>query len=198
MERIGLYGGTFAPPHLGHVHAVQSFLAQIPVEKLLIMPTGTPPHKVKAAGDTPQVRLEMCRAAFGDIPGVEISDYEITKGDVSYTVETLRYLTSPGRQIFLLCGTDMFLTLDRWFQAWDIFALAEIVCVARTADKEEEVRLTGERYRREYGKNCLFLTGEVLELSSTDIRDAIKSGTTLTKFVPVGVEEVIRRDRLYQ
>ena len=101
MEKIGLYGGTFAPPHLGHVHAARAFLRAIPVDRLLVMPTFQPPHKAKAAGDTPEVRLEMCRAAFAGIPGVEVSDYEITKADVSYTVQTLRHLTAENREIYL-------------------------------------------------------------------------------------------------
>jgi len=125
MEKIGLYGGTFAPPHLGHVHAARAFLRAIPVDRLLIMPTFQPPHKAKAAGDTPEVRLEMCRAAFGDIPGIEVSDYEIAKADVSYTVQTLRHLTAENREIYLLCGTDMFLTLEKWYQAEEIFRLLE-------------------------------------------------------------------------
>ncbi len=198
MERIGLYGGTYAPPHLGHVHAAKTFLAQIPVDTLIIMPTGTPPHKTKAEGDTPEVRLEMCRAAFGDLPGVEVSDYEMQKRDVSFTVETLRHLTMPDRQIYLLCGTDMFLTLDQWYQAADIFALAEIVCMARDDNKEEAIRQTGERYRKTYGKECIFLAGEPKELSSTEIRKAIQTGASLEKYVPKKVEEIIRRDGLYK
>ena len=121
MEKLGLYGGTFAPPHYGHIHAVKTFLEEVSLDRVLIMPTYQPPHKAKAAGDTPEVRLEMCRAAFGDIPGAEVSDYEIRKADVSYTVQTLEHLAAPDREIYLLCGTDMFLTLDRWYRAAEIF-----------------------------------------------------------------------------
>jgi ribosomal protein L15 len=81
----------------------------------------------------------MCRAAFGDIPGVEVSDYEIRKADVSYTVQTLEHLAAPDRDIYLLCGTDMFLTLDRWYRAADIFRMAKMVCISRTEEKAEEI-----------------------------------------------------------
>ena len=188
MERIGLYGGTFAPPHHGHVHAAKAFLKAIPVDRLLIMPTFQPPHKTKADGDTPAVRLEMCRAAFDGIPGA----------DVSYTVQTLRHLTAPDREIYLLCGTDMFLTLDRWFQSEEIFRLARIVCVSRAEGKETEITSTHTRYRERFGQDCILLGEKPLELSSSQIRDAIRNGGSLKAFVPPAVEKIIRRDGLYK
>ena len=109
-ERIGLFGGTFAPPHMGHVKAVKSLLRHVRLDKVLIMPTAIPPHKVKVKGDTPETRLEMCRAAFGGIEKAEISTYEIDKGGLSYSVDTLEHLTKEGRRIFMLCGGDMFKT----------------------------------------------------------------------------------------
>ena len=72
MEKLGLFGGTFAPPHLGHVRAARMMLEEIQPDRLLIMPTAIPPHKVKVKGDTPELRLEMCRAAFGELPGTEV------------------------------------------------------------------------------------------------------------------------------
>lgn len=198
MERIGLYGGTFAPPHYGHIHAVKTFLAAIPVDRLFVMPTYQPPHKAKASGDTPEVRLEMCRAAFGTIPGVQVSDYEIRKANVSYTVETLRYLTKPGRQIYLLCGTDMFLTLDRWYCAEEIFRLTEIVCMTRTDEKKTQIAETAARYRSQYGKESIMLDAEPVVISSTEIRTALQQGESLAAWVPPAVECIMRRDGLYQ
>lgn len=198
MEKIGLYGGTFAPPHLGHVHAARAFLRAIPVDRLLVMPTFQPPHKVKASGDTPEVRLEMCRAAFGNIPGVEVSDYEITKADVSYTVQTLRYLTAENREIYMLCGTDMFLTLEKWYQAEEIFRLAKIVCMSRTTEKKQEIAETHARYRQKFGQDCILLKENPLEVSSTKIREAIRKGQSLAAYVPAEVEAILRRDGLYK
>ena len=197
MEKIGLYGGTFAPPHLGHVHAARAFLRAIPVDRLLVMPTFQPPHKAKAAGDTPEVRLEMCRAAFAGIPGVEVSDYEITKADVSYTVQTLRHLTAENREIYMLCGTDMFLTLEKWYQAEEIFRLAKIVCMSRTTEKEQEIAETHARYLQKFGQDCILLKENPLEVSSTRIREAIRKGQSLAAYVPAGVEAILRRDGLY-
>lgn len=198
MEKIGLYGGTFAPPHYGHIHAVKTFLNAVSLDKVLIMPTFQPPHKAKAAGDTPEVRLEMCRAAFGEIPGTEVSDYEIRKADVSYTVQTLRYLTAADREIWLLCGTDMFLTLDRWYQAEEIFRLAKMVCISRTDGKNEDLQQTADRYRTRFGAECLLLDAQPLVLSSSRVREAIRAGESLAEYVPPAVEAILRRDELYR
>lgn len=198
MEKIGLYGGTFAPPHRGHVHAVHTFLKHIPVDELLVMPTFVPPHKVQATGDTPALRLEMCHAAFDGIEKVTVSSYEIDRGDVSYTVQTLRYLTKPEREIYLLCGTDMFLTLERWYQAEEIFRLANIVCVSRTEEKADIIAETVARYQKEHAANCILLPDTPLEISSTQIREAIRTGEALTALVPPAVESILRRENVYK
>ena len=197
MEHIGLYGGTFAPPHLGHVHAAKVFLASVPLDRLLIMPAGSPPHKTKAAGDTPESRLAMCRAAFGNLPHTEISDYEIRKPGKSYTVETLEALAAPEREITMLCGTDMFLTLDTWHRAPDIFRLCAVACMARDNDACERIRMTAERYRSDYGAGIVLLPGEPLVLSSSEIREGLRSGTDMRAYLPSGVWEICRREGLY-
>jgi len=198
MERIGLYGGTFAPPHLGHIHAVRTFLNAVPVDRLLVMPTYLSPHKDQAAGDTPQLRLEMCRAAFGGMERVEISDYEVSRAEVSYTVHTLRHFHSPDRTLYLLCGTDMFLTLDKWYQPEEIFSLAKIVCVSRCNGTEEAVVRAQNRYRELYGQDSTVLSEGPLEISSTEIREAIRQGRPLGDYIPLAVEKIVRRESLYK
>lgn len=198
MEKIGLYGGTFAPPHLGHIHAVHAFLAHVQIDELLVMPTFVPPHKVQATGDTPALRLEMCHAAFDGIEKVTVSSYEIDRGDVSYTVQTLRYLTKPEREIYLLCGTDMFLTLEKWYHADEIFRLANIVCVSRTEAKANEITETAARYKREQNANCILLPDAPLEISSTQIREAIQTGAPLNKLVSPAVKSILCRENVYK
>ena len=198
MERIGLYGGTFAPPHLGHVHAAKVFLASVPLDRLLIMPAGSPPHKTKAAGDTPESRLAMCRAAFGNLPQTDVSDYEIRKPGKSYTVETLEALTRPGREITMLCGTDMFLTLDKWHRAPDIFRLCTIACMARDTEADAQIHEMAERYRCDYAAGIVLLPGEPLVLSSSEIREGLRSGADMRAYLPSGVWEICRREGLYQ
>ncbi|MBE6569531.1 MAG: nicotinate (nicotinamide) nucleotide adenylyltransferase [Ruminococcaceae bacterium] len=199
MEVLGLYGGTFGPPHMGHIHAAEAFLAEIPMDKLLIMPTFLPPHKVKAKGDTPALRYEMCLAAFGNLAKTEISDYEIRKADTSYTVETLRYLHSCGeREIYMLCGTDMFLTLDTWNRAEEIFQSAHIVCIPRYTGTDEELHRKKEEYEQKYKITVRILQTVPIELSSTDVRSAIRNGEDLTDLVPASVAAICKREQLYR
>ncbi len=197
--RTGLFGGTFAPPHLGHVHAVETILERMSFDELLVMPTAVPPHKVKAKGDTPELRLEMCRAAFEHLPGVTVSDYEIRKGGVSYTVETLEHFakTSPERDIHLVCGTDMFLTLDKWVRTADIFNLAKIVCIPRDDTDLDILTKKQAEYTETYHAQTEILTSAPIDMSSTEVRRRIETGEDLTGYLPAAVIEIIQREHLY-
>lgn len=196
-ERIALFGGTFAPPHLGHVHAARTLLDEIDIDRLIIMPTAIPPHKTKAGGDTPELRLEMCRAAFGNLPKTEISSYEIEKGGVSYTVRTLEHLRTDENQIYLLCGSDMFLTLDTWFQAERIFELASIVCVPRYDENFDKLMEKKKAYEERFSADIRVIGADPFIASSTEIREKIADESDLTKLLPERVIEVIRREKLY-
>lgn len=197
--RTGLFGGTFAPPHLGHVHAVETVLERMNFDELLVMPTAVPPHKVKAKGDTPELRLEMCRAAFAHLPGVTVSDYEIRKGGISYTVETLEHFakTEPERDIYLICGTDMFLTLSKWVRAADIFRLAKIVCIPRDATDLDVLIKKQAEYTETYHAQTKILTSDPVDMSSTEVRRRIEAGEDLTGYLPAAVTEIIQREHLY-
>lgn len=197
--RTGLFGGTFAPPHFGHVHAVKTILNHADLDEILVMPTAVPPHKAKAKGDTPELRLAMCHAAFGGLEHVAVSDYEIRKGGVSYTVQTLEHFaeTEPDREITLICGTDMFLTLDKWFRAEDIFRLSKILCIPRD---DTDLGILEERrtfYREAYHARADILSVEPIDLSSTEIRRRIENGEDLTEVLPQSVIEIIQREKLY-
>ena len=115
--RVGIYGGTFSPVHNGHVAAAKAFMEQMWLDILYVIPTGTSPHKEMDGEATGADRLEMCRLAFADVEGVIVSDCEIRRSGKSYTVDTLREFYAPEHRLFLLCGTDMMLTLDTWYQA---------------------------------------------------------------------------------
>ena len=98
--RLGIYGGTFSPPHKGHVEAAEAFSREMKLDKLLIIPTFVPPHKTTADDATPEQRLEMCRLAFSHIKNAEISDMEIKRGGTSYTYLTLEELSSRDVELF--------------------------------------------------------------------------------------------------
>lgn len=202
MSRIGIYGGTFAPPHKGHVRAAEAFLQGAALDHLYVMPASVPPHKQLHFRDDPAIRLAMARAAFeGARKEITVSDYEIGKGGVSYTADTLEYMKrETGGELFFLCGTDMFLTLPAWRRATDIFALATIVFVSRVEDETsaEVVKKAAECYVAEYNAKILFLDIPPFPVSSSEVRWKIARGEDVTALVPGGVLNLIKEHHLYE
>ena len=196
-KTVILFGGTFAPPHLGHVHAAECAVEALKPDKLLIVPTAIPPHKLKVSVDTPEIRLEMCKAAFGHIEKCEISSFEIEKGGVSYTVDTLEHLNGIFDKIYLLCGSDMFLTLDTWHKAERVFELASMVCVPRCDDDKECIFKKKKEYEERFLADVTIIESDVMEISSTEARGAIAAGKKLADVIPRGVEKIVRRENLY-
>jgi nicotinate-nucleotide adenylyltransferase len=198
--RVGIYGGTFAPVHNGHVRAAKAFMEQMKLDYLIIIPAYLPPHKQIDESDDPMYRLRMCELAFGDIDGVVISDCEIKRGGKSYTYDTLKELTRPDTRLFLLCGTDMVLTFDTWYRFEDIFKMCYPVYVRRENDPiigEKIVKKIGEYYEK-YGVMFRKILTEPIELSSTDIRHAVSDGKDISGLVPPAVADFIRANGLYK
>lgn len=199
MERIGIYGGTFSPPHNGHVAAARAFVEGAALDRLLIFPAGIPPHKQISADDNPAHRLAMARLAFADVPRAQVSDWEITQAGRSYTVLTLEHLAAPDRELVLLTGTDMFLTLDTWFRPADIFRLAEVVCIRREADSEKsaEIEKKSAEFREQFGARIRLLDDEAIVLSSSELRGIVAGGGDLTPYLPAAVADYIHAHNLY-
>ena len=176
-ELLGVFGGTFSPPHLGHRHAVDVFLQQVRPDRLLIIPTYLPPHKTESDGATPTDRLEMCRLAFGDLPKTEISDIEIRRTGKSYTSDTLRELTREDRRIAFLIGTDMMLSLDTWHEPETLFRLCKMYCIRREEDAETaaQIQEKNAEYLRRFGQSVTLLPAPAVTLSSTDVRRRLAS-----------------------
>lgn len=199
---IGIFGGSFSPPHLGHARALAAFIEQEKPELTYVIPTLVPPHKALGGDATAEERLEMCRLAFSHLP-VTVSDREIRRGGKSYTVLTLEELKSADNRLVFLCGTDMLLTLEEWHLPARIFELAEIVYVCREAGEEGQkmaARLheRAEYYRKKYGAVLRpLLSADVLEISSTEIRDALAEGRDTAAYLATPVKEYIDKCHLY-
>lgn len=196
--KIGIYGGSFSPPHLGHVHLAQRFLSEMRLDRLIVIPAGNPPHKKLDDGVSGELRLEMCKVAFSKLSErVEVSDYEAYRTDPCYTVDTLRHFSCEG-ELFMLCGSDMFLTLDRWRDPEGIFGLCTVVCGTRTDDAETGKRLAdaAASYEIRYGARTVIMDFDPIEVSSTEVREALRMGIH-----PVGLDEgvyeIIKRYGLY-
>ena len=199
ITRIGIYGGTFAPIHNGHVNAAKAFMDQMQLHYLFVIPTALPPHKQICDGDDPIHRLNMCSLAFEGEVGVIVSDMEIERGGISYTVDTLEELSRPDRRLFLLCGTDMVLTLDKWRDPERIFKLCYPTYVRRESDKliENQIIEKNALYYSKYGKIARRIMTDAIDISSTEIRAMISRGEDISAYVPKKVAEYIAEHKLY-
>ena len=203
--KIGVYGGTFNPPHLGHVTAARAVFDLLKLDKLLLVPAGLPPHKALPAGSpTAEQRLEMTRLAaeqlgLGD--RVQVLDLELRRQGKSYTADTLSQIRElyPEAELWLLMGTDMFLTLQTWHEPEAIFAQAGIAAFGRTEEDTEELFSVQREYLyRTYPDARIFtltIPG-VVDISSTELREQLSADRGANLLAPA-VYGYILREGLY-
>ena len=203
--RIGVYGGTFNPPHLGHVAAARAVFETLKLDKLLLIPDRQPPHKPLPEGSpAPEQRLELTRLAgeqlgLGD--RVETLDLELHRSGPSYTADTLRAVHEryPDDELWLLVGTDMFLTLHTWHEPEQILTLAGIAAFSRSQEDTEELfSRQRERLYRTYPSARIFTLSVpgMVEISSTQLRELLAEGGG-GQFLAPAVYGAILRDGLY-
>ena len=143
-------GGTFNPPHNGHLHAAQQAVKALQFDRLLLIPDNIPPHKTMPEHSaTSMQRLEMTRCMAEEIPHAQVTDMELTRGGRSYTVDTLRRLkeTYPDSILYFIMGTDMLLSFDRWREPENICRLAHLVVIARPALPVSSTEIRADRAR---------------------------------------------------
>jgi len=173
MKKIGIYGGTFNPPHLGHISAARQAARLLNLEKVLLIPTYIAPHKdLPEDSPKPEQRLQMLRLAVGDDPVLEASDLELNRRGTSYTCETILELRRkhPEADLVLLMGTDMFLTLENWKDPQVIFENAAIGVMGRGTKAEVEAIARQKEKLQTRGAQVMSIENEVFSISSTDIR----------------------------
>ena len=199
-EKIAIYGGTFNPPHIAHIRACKAFYEKIRPDKLLVIPDFLPPHKDVSDGVSSEDRLAMTRLAFEDMPYAQVSDMEIKRGGRSYTAITLSELKTDENELYFLCGTDMFLSLELWYRPDMIFSLATICYVRRESEIENDKRLAdAERlYREKYNAKIIPIVVEALELSSSEIREKIKQKSDVLDLIPKNVNDYIQNRGIYR
>ena len=202
MANIGIYGGSFNPPHKGHRLAAAQCRAALGLERVIVIPAAVPPHKALADGSPDaQTRLALTKLAVRGLDGFEVSDMELRREGPSYTVDTLRQLSAqhPGDTLWLMMGTDMFLSFASWREPEQIARLARIVCFARTAvDAALKERLEAQAalLRAEFGASVTLLHNEFLDISSTEARRLLFFGLADEALQPE-VLAYIRQNGLY-
>ena len=199
MERIGIYGGTFNPPHLGHMLAARQAVRLLRLDRLLLIPDRVAPHKVLPEGSaTPEERMQMLRLAAAGIEKAEVSDIELRREGTSFTYLTILELKQqyPNAELVLIMGTDMFLSFDKWRETKIITDHAALGVLYR-GEKGEKAAIDAKKAEMEAnGVKVELIENEVTAISSTDLRRMLVFGCA-EPFLPEGVGAYIREKGLY-
>lgn len=190
--KIGVFGGTFNPPHNGHVRLAKAAADELKLDKLLVIPSCIPPHKIAAKLANGQERLEMCRLAFGCDPRFEVSPIELERGSRSYTVETLRELKAlyPDSELYFIVGSDMLESFDKWYLWQEILSLSVLCAASREEGYSPDLSRFGKLAER-----IKIITLDPLEVSSTQIRNS--AGEVSPELLDPKVAAYIREHGLY-
>ncbi len=194
VKKTGIFGGAFNPVHNGHVRLAEEAVKQLKLRKLLIIPTYVSPHKHTQLLPY-EDRAEMCRRAFGHIPGAEVSDIEVRLGGTSYSINTIRALKElyPDESFFLLIGGDMLFSFDKWYRYESILKEVKVCAAARDGDSLADMM----EYASELGRIKVLPT-QAVEMSSTEVREKAAAGGDISGMVPQGVADYIREKGLYR
>lgn len=198
-RRIGMFGGSFDPPHQAHVALAGAAVAQLQLDALHIVPTGQAWHKARALSAA-EHRLAMTQLAFGTLERVQVDDRELKRAGPSFTIDTLEALQAenPGAQLYLIIGRDQFAALKSWHR-WEALLKIAIICIADRAGPARAEAEFGPHVR--LPKPVLTLQLPLMPVSATDIRRQVASGNTtpqgLARLVPEPVARYIERHRLY-
>ena len=190
MERIGLYGGSFDPIHLGHLLVAQAAREELKLDRIFFIPAAQSPFKPEAKPTPSLERLKMLRLALAGNTRVEVDDQEIKRGGISYTIDTARNYARrfPEAKLFYLIGADNVSLLPKWREANELASLVEFLIIPRPGELKTQIPAP---FRGE------FLRGFPLGVSSSQIRARANAGLTIQHLVPAAVAEAIQNNRLY-
>lgn len=198
MTAVGILGGTFNPPHLAHLVCASEARAQLALERVVLVPTGVPPHKPIEQEPGRAHRLEMCRlAAGGHSDWLAVSSIEVDRDGPSYTVDTLRQIhaSQPGDELTFIVGGDMAWSLPSWHEPEAILELASVAVAERVGARREEVR---SRLDAMAGASRIsYIDVPRLDISSSALRRRVREGRPLDYLVPDAVADYIEQWRLY-
>lgn len=197
-QRILLYGGTFDPPHNGHMNLLKAAMQALKPERVVIEPAGLPPHKA-ASATAPEHRLAMCRCFLQAGEHITVDDTEIRRKGKSYTVDTLRdfCVRFPGGQLYLALGSDVFLSFRAWKEYREIFKMAVLVVQSRKDGDSKEL-MNMARILRGEGAGVILVDAPPIELSSAQLRERLYAGQDVSRYLPGEVQAYIKAHGLYR
>ena len=191
MSKVGVFGGTFDPIHNGHLITAQSVREIRKLDKIIFIPTYVSPHKSDVNSSTPGHRLNMIKLAIEGIDFFDCSDYEIEKGGISYTIDTIREMKKSYDELEFIIGYDNIFEFHTWKDPDEILKLCTVIVLKRKSSLPP-------RHQNEYVKAAVFVQTRGIEISATDIRQRVKSGMPIHYLVPEKVKEYIYNFDLYK
>jgi nicotinate-nucleotide adenylyltransferase len=191
---IGLLGGTFDPPHNGHVELARAAFRELDLERLLVMVAGRPPHK--EARTDPEVRYRLASAAFEELPDVEPSRDELDRAGPSYTVDTVQELERRFGDVVVVVGGDMFASFPTWREPDRILEHARLAVAARPGTSPEDFEAVLGRL--EHPDRVRFFELPPIDISASDVRRRVSAGEEYAHLVPPAVAKLIAELGLYR
>ncbi len=195
MKRLGIFGGVFDPVHLAHLIEAENAREHLKLDKVIFIPSGTPPIKNSDRLLDAEIRLHLVKLAIDGNPNFESSDIEVkNKTGKSYTVDTLLKLSENFKgenvKLYLIIGIDNFAQIRKWKEPEKIFTFSEVVVINRPGYDIREIK-------NEFSNRILFIPEPIIDISATDIRNRVKERRTIKYLVPEKIEKYILENKLY-
>lgn len=198
MKKRAIFGGSFNPVHKGHINFCVQCQNAMSFDEILLIPANIPPHKSAQGLVDGEKRIEMLKLAAAEYDYMKICDIELKTEGKSYTIDTVKRLSElyKNDELFLLIGSDMLLTFDEWKNYREIFDYVTLVSAARTA-ADEEMLIKKRAEMQIFAEKIVVLKLDIIELSSTEIRNALKIGADVSEYINPSVLKYIKENRLY-
>lgn len=197
--KIAIFGGSFNPVHKGHIHLCTSFIDALNLDKVLLIPANIPPHKSNNTLASAQHRYHMCKLATQSMDKIEVSNIELIYDEISYTYKTINRIKNlyGASKIYLIIGSDMFLSIDTWKNTSSIFENT-ILCTCARKENEYQKLLNYQKQIGAIGIQSIVKNFDVICVSSTQIRNLIASNVEVFNFLQPSVIDYIKTNQLYK
>lgn len=198
--KTGVFGGTFNPVHKGHIMLAEYCMDSVGLDRIIMIPTAVPPHKISNNLASENDRLNMCKLACRGKENFFVSDIEIKRQGKSYTYETLTQLKEiyPDDHLYTIMGADMFLTLNRWKNPEIIFEKSSIITIPRDEENKHELENFYNKVLKAMGASSVILPNPVMSVSSTFIRENLDNFNLISDMLDKGVYGYIIKNNLYR
>jgi nicotinate-nucleotide adenylyltransferase len=200
MRRIGILGGSFDPVHNGHLLLAEEALEQVKLDEVLFMPTWIQPFKQDIRVSAAEDRLAMLSLATGDNDALGVTEVEIERKEISYTIHSLRQLRERfdgDAEVSFIVGSDMLVSMEKWYMAAELLMEFPIIAGSRPGGAMRDTAKIAARLESRYGASTTVAENRIFDVSSTDIKDRVRTGRSIRYLVPEDVRDYIYAAKLY-